>query len=74
MSSLQVDPRAMREELGLEPRAELGSHRFLRFVNRLCEALDRDIPREEWDQLLTLEDCLAWLRAHHPDRLMARVH
>lgn len=69
-----VDPRALREELGLGLRPDPRSHEFIRFINRLCETLDVDIPRDEWSQLLTLDDCVAYLHAHHAGRVMAPVH
>lgn len=66
-----VDLRALREELGLGLRADPRSHEFIRFINRLCETLDVDIPRDEWGQLVAMDDCVAWLHAHHAGRLAA---
>jgi acyl carrier protein len=66
MSKLpSIDPRAWREELGLEEEGDLHSHQFLRFINRLCEALDVDIPASDWPKLTSLSGCLDYLRTHH---------
>jgi len=56
-----VDPRALREQLSLSEQADIDSLEFLRFVVRLSEALNRDIPAHEWSELLTLEGCLAYV-------------
>lgn len=76
MTPPPADPRALREQLGLKPCAEVGSHGFVRFINALCETLDSDIPRDQWGQLVTLDGCIDWLRTHHPRRLLvaARQH
>lgn len=73
MSKLpHIDLRAWREELGLEEEGDLHSHQFLRFINRLCEALDVDIPSSDWHQLRSLPGCLDYLQAHHGARLGAQ--
>ncbi len=56
-----VDPRALREQLSLSDEADLASINFLRFVVRLSEAMNRDIPNHEWAQLVTLQGCFAYL-------------
>jgi hypothetical protein len=57
----QVDPRALREQLSLGAEADVGSAEFLRFVVRLSEALDVDIPVEDYRRLTTEAGCFAWL-------------
>jgi hypothetical protein len=72
MSQLpHIDPRAWREELRLTDGSEIRSHEFLRFLNRLCEALDVDIPRSDWPELTSLQGCMAYLQAHHASRMTA---
>jgi hypothetical protein len=52
-----VDPRALREQLALSEEADIGSPQFQRFVIRLSEALDLDVPAEHARRLVTSSDC-----------------
>lgn len=57
-----ADPRALRAELSLQDPADIRSPAFLRFVIRLSERLDRDIPRDDYPKLATLGGCVDYLR------------
>lgn len=57
-----VDVVAMRQELAMREPAELGSSTFERFVIRLCERLDFDIPREDYAELVTVRGCSEYVR------------
>lgn len=57
-----VDVVAMRQELAMREPAELGSAAFERFVIRLCERIDFDIPREDYVQLLTIHGCCEYVQ------------
>jgi hypothetical protein len=59
-----VDPRALREQLSLAEVADVCSSDFLRFIVRLSEALDRDIPRDDYQDLVTLHGCFEYVRRH----------
>ena len=45
---------AIRQELSLHDPADIGSPGFQRFIIRLSECLDLDIPREDYEQLATV--------------------
>jgi hypothetical protein len=66
---LNVDLRALREELGLSEQPDLRSHQFLRFINRLCEALDDDIPEHEWPRLISTREAFEYLYARAQTRV-----
>ena len=57
-----ADPVAIRQELALSDPADIRSSAFLRFVIRLSERLDRDIPREDFPKLATIGGCHDYLR------------
>jgi hypothetical protein len=59
-----VDPRALREQLHLGERVSEQSPDFLRFVIRLSEELNVDIPKADRGQLLTLAGCVKYVSAH----------
>ena len=65
---LWVDPRAVREELSVEDPADVRSHEFLRFVMRVCESLDVDIPRQDYERLITLDGSIEYLASLAPQR------
>lgn len=52
-----ADPVALRRELELREPIDIRSPDFERFVIRLSERLDFDIPREDYPQLATLRGC-----------------
>lgn len=52
-----VDPVALRQELALREPVDIRSSGFQRFVIRLSERMDFDIPREDYPQLATLGGC-----------------
>lgn len=52
-----ADPIALRRELLLREPIDIRSPDFERFVIRLSERLDFDIPREDYAQLATLRGC-----------------
>ena len=58
-----VDPRALREQLSLGERVSEQSPEFLRFVIRLSEQLDVDIPEADRRQLVTLAGCVKYVSA-----------
>lgn len=49
-----ADPAAIRQELSLHDPADIRSPGFQRFIIRLSERLDLDIPREDYEQLATV--------------------
>lgn len=52
-----VDPVALHQELALREPIDIRSSNFQRFVIRLSERMDFDIPREDYPQLATLRGC-----------------
>jgi acyl carrier protein len=52
-----VDPVALHQELALREPIDICSSSFLRFVIRLSERMDFDIPREDYPQLATVRGC-----------------
>lgn len=46
----------------MQEPAEVGSLVFERFVTRLAERLDFDIPREDHEQLATVSGCFEYVR------------
>ncbi len=63
MPARSVDPRALREQLALPVEADIRSPQFQRFVIRLSEALDLDVPAEHARNLVTSSDCVDYVRA-----------
>lgn len=57
----RVDPKALREQLSLSDPVDTESTGFLRFVVRLSEALNVDLPRQEHSKLATLAGCYDYL-------------
>lgn len=57
----RADPWGLRRELKLAEPADIRSSDFERFVIRLSERLDLDIPREDYPQLATLRGCSEYL-------------
>lgn len=53
---------AIRQELSLNDPVDIRSSVFLRFVIRLSERLDVDIPREVYPQLATVDGCSDYFR------------
>ena len=57
-----ADPVALRQELALhEETADLRSPVFERFVIRLSERLDLDIPRKDYPLLTTVSGCFDYI-------------
>ncbi len=56
-----IDARALREELSISDEADPTTVDFLRFVIRLSEALDVDIPATDHPQLATLRGAVAYV-------------
>lgn len=56
-----ADPVALRQELALNDPADIRSSEFVRFIIRLSERLDRDIPREDYPKLATVGGCFDYL-------------
>jgi acyl carrier protein len=52
-----ADPVALRKELELREPIDIRSPDFERFVIRLSERMDFDIPREDYPKLATLSGC-----------------
>lgn len=61
-----ADPIAIRQELKLTDPADIRSSAFQRFVIRLSERLDVDIPREDYEQLATVGGCFDYFRTTAP--------
>ena len=61
ISTDTVDPLAIRQELKLEDPVDIRSSAFQRFVIRLSERLDRDIPREDYPLLATVGGCFDYI-------------
>lgn len=61
-ASRENSARALRAELGLPEVVDVRSPGFLRFVIRLSERLDWDIPRADYPRLATLSGCLEYVR------------
>jgi hypothetical protein len=57
----RVDPVALRQELSMNDPVDPRSSTFLRFVIRLSERLDLDIPREDYPQLVTVPGCREYI-------------
>ena len=57
----RVDLRALREQLAIGDEADAWSPEFLRFVIRLSEALDLDIPPADHRHLVTSSGCREYL-------------
>ncbi len=57
-----VDPVALRQELSMHEPVDISSSIFVRFVIRLSERLDLDIPREDYPQLATVPGCHEYMR------------
>lgn len=62
----RVDPKALREQLRLSDPVDTESTGFLRFVVRLSEALNVDLPRQEHSKLATLAGCYDYLAEASP--------
>lgn len=60
-SDVTADPVAIRQELSLKEPVDISSSAFQRFVIRLSERLDRDIPREDYPQLATVGGCFDYI-------------
>lgn len=56
-----TDAIAIRQELKLDDPVDIRSSAFQRFVIRLSERLDLDIPREDYAQLATVGGCHDYL-------------
>lgn len=61
VSGAAADPIAIRQELKLMDPVDIRSSAFQRFVIRLSERLDLDIPREDYEQLATVGGCCAYI-------------
>ena len=60
-SDVTADPLALRQELALKEPADISSAAFQRFVIRLSERLDLDIPREDYPRLATVRGCFEYI-------------
>jgi len=60
---VRVDPQALRQQLSIPDDVDPRSPHFLRFVIRLSEALDVDIPEAHRSSLATLKGCLEYVSA-----------
>ena len=56
------DLHALRQELSLADPVDVRSSAFVRFVIRVSERLNLDIPREDWPRLATVGGCAEYLR------------
>lgn len=62
-----VDPKALREELRLPDPVDIRSAGFMRFVIRLSEALNVDLPADHHPRLTSVAGCFEYV-AHHGHR------
>ena len=62
-TKIRIDPGALRDELALRDSADPRSPEFMRFVIRLSEAMNVDIPSAHHEQLATLAGCVEYLGA-----------
>ncbi|MBS1148817.1 MAG: hypothetical protein H6Q89_515 [Myxococcaceae bacterium] len=69
----RVDPKALREQLSLSDPVDTESMGFLRFVGRLSEALNLDLPRQEHSKLATLAGCYDFLAARSSSGALPRL-
>ena len=56
-----VDPVALQQELALHEPLDIRSSDFQRFVIRLSEQMDFDIPREDYPRLATVSGCFDYV-------------
>ena len=61
-TELATDPIALHQELSMQEPIDIGSSTFMRFVIRLSERLDFDIPREDYPKLATLVGCCYYVK------------
>ena len=59
--TVTVDPIALRQELSLTEPVDIRSPLFQRFIIRLSERLDVDIPREDYPLLATVGGCFDYI-------------
>ncbi len=59
--SVTVDPIAIRQDLSLTEPVDIRSPLFQRFIIRLSERLDVDIPREDYPLLATVGGCFDYI-------------
>lgn len=59
--SRAVDPVALRQELAMSEPSDIHSQTFLRFIIRLSERLNFDIPREDYPKLATREGAVRYV-------------
>lgn len=55
--------RTLRGQLGLSDDVDVRSPLFMRFIIRLTERLNWDIPRDDYPRLATMRGCLEYVRA-----------
>ena len=63
MTHKKVDVKALREQLALSDPADTESTGFRRFVMRVSEALNLDLPEQDHCKLATLRGCEDYLQA-----------
>lgn len=62
----EIDPKAIRADLPLRDQADLDSIDFLNFLMSVHTALGVDVPETAYDQVATLDGCVAYVAAHAP--------
>lgn len=64
----ELDATALRPDIPLREQADLDSMDFLNFVVALATALGVAVPEADYPQLVTLDGCVRYLRAHGATR------
>lgn len=62
----EVDPTTIRADLPLRDQADLDSIDFLNFLMAVHAALGVDVPETAYDQVATLNGCVAYVAARAP--------
>ncbi len=61
-SMTYADLSALREQLSLQEPADLRSTKFLRYMMRLSEALNVDLPLADYPHFVTIASSLAYVQ------------
>ena len=60
----EIDPGTIRADLPLRDQADLDSIDFLNFLMAVHTASGVDVPETAYDQVATLDGCVAYVAAH----------
>ena len=62
----EIDPKSIRADLPLRDQVDLDSIDFLNFLMAVHTASGVDVPEAAYDQVSTLDGCVAYVAAHAP--------